>query len=151
MGIELSQLPKHVQKQINGKYSKKEVTEYALESLKVKAVPHDSRMNKTERLYASHLQKLKAAREILDWKHEAFNLRLADRTFYKPDFFVVTLDAHIEVHEVKGRWMDDALVKIKVAAEYHPWFTFKAVFNEKGAWKYRRFNTQKGGFEYELD
>lgn len=151
MGIRFADLPPHIQKRVDKKQKQngKKITDYAIESMKVKAVPHDHRMNKTERNYANHLQKMKMAGEIVDWKHEPFNLRLADRTFYKPDFVVVTTEGYIEVHEVKGRWQDDALVKIKTAAEMFPWFTFRAVFNEKGFWKSRFFNTKKGGFQYE--
>lgn len=146
MGIDPATLPAHIQKQINESKGVTSPTDYAIQSMKAKAVPHDSRMNKTERNYSEHLQKLKTAGDIIDWAHEPFNLRLADRTFYKPDFIVVSPKRFIEIHEVKGRWMDDALVKIKVAAENHPWFTFKAVFNENGHWKTRQFKSQKTGY-----
>ena len=142
MGIDINELPKHIRKQIN----QKEASEYAIQSMKVKAPRQPVRMNKTERNYAGHLEKLKIAGDILDWAHEPFNLRLADNTFYKPDFIVVTNERLIEIHEVKGVWRDDALVKIKVAAENHPWFTFRAVFHDRGSWKFRNFNSQKGGY-----
>jgi len=147
MGADVKDFPEHVQRQIREKDARSRKTvNRALQAVKVKAAPHDDRMNKTERNYAGYLEKLKLNGDIIDWAHEPFNLRLADRTFYKPDFIVITSDRTIEIHEVKGHWQDDALVKIKVAAENHPWFTFRAVFHEKGFWKYRDFKSQKAGY-----
>ena len=96
-------------------------------------------MNKSEMRYAStYLDLLKKAGEILEWKFEPFNLRLADNTFYKPDFLVVYPD-RLEIHEYKGHWEDDARVKFKVAAEHHWWFKFVAVQLIKGAWVFERY------------
>ena len=83
-------------------------------------------MNKTEQAYAAHLELLKAAGEVLWYRFEGLKLRLADNTFYTPDFAVLTRELVLECHEVKGYWQDDARVKIKVAAEMYP-FRFKAV------------------------
>lgn len=83
-------------------------------------------MNKHEKMHADYLYKLKLANEIIDYKHEAIKLRLADKTFYTPDFFVVYHD-RFEIHEVKGFWEDDARVKIKVAAAQFPYFKFIAI------------------------
>jgi len=82
-------------------------------------------MNKSERAYASHLERMKNAGLILWYRFEALKLRLADNTFYTPDFAVLAADMVIECHEVKGFWMDDAKAKIKIAAEMYP-FRFKA-------------------------
>jgi len=51
---------------------------------------------------------------------------------------VVNKDQEIEFHEVKGYWMDDAKVKIKVAAAKFP-FRFVAMKLEKGLWKKEEF------------
>lgn len=83
-------------------------------------------MNKTEQRYATRLDLLQKAGEIVSYGFEALKLRLADRTFYSPDFLVVTTE-QIELHEVKGFWEEDARVKIKVAAEMFPCFAFCAV------------------------
>lgn len=150
MGVDINQFPAHVQKQIRDKKANGSGSAlHAKDIMKVKARPREDRLNKTERNYAGYLQKKLMAGEIYDWKHEPFNLRLADRTFYKPDFVVVTLEGFIQIDEVKGRWMDDALVKIKVAAREFPWFTFRACFLEKGVWKFRKFNTAKDVFQME--
>ncbi|MBA1156909.1 DUF1064 domain-containing protein [Microvirga mediterraneensis] len=83
-------------------------------------------MNKTEAAYEAHLRLRQIAGEVVWYKFEPFKLRLADNTFYSPDFGVMLSDGVIECHEVKGFWQDDARVKIKVAAEQHP-FRFIAV------------------------
>jgi hypothetical protein len=92
------------------------------------------RMNKTEQAYEQLLKLRQRAGEVIWYKFEAINLRLADNTFYKPDFFVMLADGTLEVHEVKGHWTDDARVKIKVAAELYP-FQFVAVKRVGGDWK----------------
>ncbi|MCP5002793.1 MAG: DUF1064 domain-containing protein [Planctomycetes bacterium] len=84
------------------------------------------KMNNTEKAYAERLKLLKCAGEILWYKFEGIKFRLADNTFYTPDFAVLTSDSIMEIHEVKGYWMDDARVKIKVAADQYP-FRFLAV------------------------
>lgn len=84
-------------------------------------------MNKLEAAYAAYLD---SREDVLKWQFESHKLRLADRTFYTPDFGVLIRDgesAVFEFHEVKGFWEDDARVKIKVAAETYWWFRFVAV------------------------
>lgn len=83
-------------------------------------------MNKTEQAYCHYLDLLKKAGEILWYKFEGIKLRLADNTFYTPDFSVMKSDGQMEMHEVKGFWQDDARVKIKVAADIYP-FRFVAL------------------------
>lgn len=83
-------------------------------------------MNKTEAKYAARLELLQKAGEIVSYRFEAIKFRLADRTFYTPDFLVVTAD-EIQCHEVKGFWREDARLKIKVAAEMYPAFLFIAL------------------------
>jgi len=96
-------------------------------------------MNKTEAAYADHLKLRQMAGEIITYRFEAFKLRLADNTFYSPDF-VVTCQHQIECHEVKGFWRDDARVKIKVAAALFPEFAFIAVqYGKKTGWTIETF------------
>ena len=83
-------------------------------------------MNKTEEAYAAHLGLRLRAGEIAWFRFEGIKVRLADSTFYTPDFAVMRTDGAMELHEVKGHWQDDARVKIKVAAEQYP-FRFLAV------------------------
>lgn len=94
------------------------------------------RMNGLEADYAGYLGMLKAAGEIEHFDFEAVRLRLADKTWYLPDFFVQLTDGTMEFHETKGRWEDDALVKHKVAAEQHSWARFVAIRRlPGGCWK----------------
>lgn len=81
-------------------------------------------LNKTEKAYEDVLKSLLISGEILWYKFEGLKLRLADNTFYTPDFFIMKSDGQLEAHEVKGFAMDDSVVKIKVAAEIFP-FVFK--------------------------
>jgi len=93
---------------------------YALGRLKT------GQRNKTEAAYEAQLELRKKAGEVLWYRFEGLKLRLADNTFYTPDFAVMPADGFLELHEVKGFWQDDARVKIKVAAEMYP-FRFLAV------------------------
>lgn len=96
---------------------------------------HKQGMNATEAAYAEHLELRRLAGNVFWFGFEAFRIRLADNTFYRPDFAVLAYDdsvlehggpARLEFHEVKGHWEDAARVKIKVAAEHLP-FVFLAV------------------------
>jgi hypothetical protein len=108
---------------------------YALGRLKT------GEMNKTEAAYAQRLELLLRAGEILWYKFEGVKLRLADNTFYTPDFAVLNAASELEMHEVKGYWEDDARVKIKVAASLYP-FKFLAVMPKP--------KKDGGGYEIEL-
>lgn len=77
--------------------------------------------NKTEAAYELLLKDMMLSGEILWYRFEGLKLRLADNTFYTPDFFVMRSSGQLEAHEVKGGfWMDDARVKIKIAADIYP-------------------------------
>lgn len=92
------------------------------------------RMNKLEQSYSLFLE---ANPKVSWWKWEALKLRLADKTFYEPDFLVQLITGELEVHEVKGHWEDDARVKIKVAAETFP-FAFVAITKKDGEWEFEQ-------------
>ena len=96
-------------------------------------------MNKSEANYAKHLELRKQAGEILWYCFEGLKFRLADNTFYTPDFAVLKSDGLLEMHEFKGRWMDDARVKIKVAAELYP-VVFIGVQKDGHGYKYENFS-----------
>ena len=86
-------------------------------------------MNGTERVYSLRLGMIQALGEIVWYKFEGMTLKLAKDTRYTPDFAVINKNGELEFHEVKGFMRDDALVKIKVAAEMFPFifrmFTYK--------------------------
>lgn len=101
--------------------------------------PTAGRMNKTEERYLNEvLRPLLYVGQVLDIKFEGLKLRLADNTFYTPDFVVVRNEC-IEIHEVKGHWEDDARVKIKVAAQMFPWLRFIAVQHKDKKWVTEEF------------
>jgi hypothetical protein len=109
---------------------------YALGRLKT------GQANKTESAYGQHLELLKVAGEVLWYRFEGVKLRLADNTFYTPDYAVMLSNGQLELHEVKGYWQDDAKVKIKVAADQYP-FKFIAVTVKAkklgGGWEIEEF------------
>lgn len=74
-------------------------------------------MNKREARYAETLEARRLAGEIQAWAFESLKFRLADRTWYTPDFAVWHNDGHLECVEVKGHMEDDAAVKWKVVRE----------------------------------
>ncbi|MEV5456684.1 hypothetical protein [Streptomyces sp. NPDC052535] len=98
-------------------------------------------LNKTEAAYAQRLRMLEASGQILWHKFEGLKLRLADNTFFTPDFAVVAADGVVELHVVKGHWQDDARAKIKIAAAMYP-FRFIAVKvkpKRDGGWDVEEF------------
>ena len=77
-------------------------------------------MNNTEKAYAALLESRRVSGALLWYKFEGVKLRLADNTFYSPDFFVMLADGSLESHEFKCHWQDDARAKIKIAADMYP-------------------------------
>jgi len=106
------------------------------------------RMNQTEARYAAHLDTLQRAGTILRWDFEPEKLRLATAAFYSPDFRVVMPDGTVEFHEVKGRKgagfyaREDARLKVRIAAEMHP-YRFFVVWPRKGGrgWERKEFTS----------
>ena len=99
-------------------------------------------MNKTEAAYAATLDARRHAGEVAWFKFEGIKLRLADNTFYTPDFAVMLADGALEMHEVKGYWHDDARAKIKIAADMYPMrFIALQVISRKngGGWAVEEF------------
>ncbi len=96
-------------------------------------------MNKTEMRYQQHLELQKRAGAVIWYKFEGVTLKLADDCRLTLDFAVLTAGGILELHDVKASWNrrtahveDDALAKMKVAAETFP-FVIKVVYliNEK--------------------
>ena len=99
-------------------------------------------MNKLEAKRAAELEAMRASGEIVGWWYEFVTLKLAADTRYTPDFMVVFADGRIVIEEVKGRWEDDARVKIKVAASMAPWEFVGLTPRKKadgGGWDRERF------------
>jgi hypothetical protein len=99
-------------------------------------------MNQLEALYSAHLNAQQIAGDLVWFKFEGLKFRLADNTFYTPDFAVMASNGQMQMHEVKGYWEDDARVKIKVAASLFP-FAFIGVTalakKAGGGWAFELF------------
>jgi hypothetical protein len=95
-------------------------------------------MNKTESAYSAQLEGQKHIGAIAWYRFEGMKFRLADNTFYTPDFMVMLASGELQAHEVKGFWTDDARVKIKVAADMYP-IQFIAVKKAKSGWERESF------------
>jgi hypothetical protein len=101
--------------------------------------------NKWETAYArEELEPRRIAGEIVWYGFEPIKLRLADCTFYTPDFAVlrwppqVGSTPRLEFIEIKGFMRDDAILKFKIAAAQFP-FRFTMVRKRKvkdgGGWE----------------
>lgn len=91
-------------------------------------------MNRLETAYDLQLKARLHAGEILWYKFNALKLRLADNTFYTVDFVVMDKNCELSCHECKGFMMEDANVKIKVAAAAFPlrFYVIKAQAKKNG-------------------
>lgn len=115
-------------------------------NLRAIATLHERPMNRVEQAYANWLRERQLVGEIRWYFFEAMKLRLADNTFYTPDFLVVARDLGLEAHEVKSIWStgkpgwhEDARVKIKVAAEMFPLRFIAATLMRDGSWQFEEF------------
>lgn len=109
--------------------------------------------NKTEAAYEAYLELAKKAGAIMDYKFEGIKLKLADNTFYTPDFIVFAADGVVELHDTKGTskkkktdgtkvcfpWIEeDARLKMKFVAELYPFRMF-AIFKTPEGWERLEF------------
>lgn len=92
-------------------------------------------MNKAEAAYAAHLEEEKSAGRVLWWGYETFKFRLADSSYFTPDFAVLHADLSIEVVEYKGFLREAARVRFKAAAEMFSFFRWRMVTRKAGEWK----------------
>lgn len=87
--------------------------------------------SKAEARYAQLLEAQKRDGLITDWKYEAITLRLADGVRYTPDF-MVRIGDRMRLVEVKGHMREAARVRLRVAVEMYPCFTWLLVWAKKG-------------------
>lgn len=92
-------------------------------------------MNRTESAYGKVLARLKGTGEILDYWFESVKLKIGEKCFYTPDFLVMLPDGTLEIHEVKGRMMDDAQVKLRAVRDKFP-FPITVCRLIRGEWQY---------------
>lgn len=93
--------------------------------------PQGPKMNKLETRYGEYLEarKLSTSDLLMHWEFAPMRLRLADGTFYKPDFLVVLAhESHpgyrIQLHETKGFMREAARVRLNVASRLFWWADF---------------------------
>lgn len=111
-------------------------------SARIIVKPRDmfAKMNGTERAFALLMEARKRQGLMREWWFEKVTFKLADDTRYTPDFTVIENDGEMRFIETKGHWRDDALVKIKVAAEQFP-FRFTAAMKSGDGFTYREFSS----------
>jgi hypothetical protein len=83
---------------------------------------------------------------VVDYWFEAITLKLADGARYTPDYLVLDSDLVVELVDTKARWSngqiarEDALLKMKFAAQRFPLFRFvAAVWDTKAGWSRKEF------------
>ena len=105
-------------------------------------------MNKTEARYAAKLKADLLAGRIAQFEFEAVTLKLSDALRFTPDFMVIDADMHVTFYDTKAGKKDgtvlvedDALAKLKMAAERFPHFGFVMTWEDKttGLWREREF------------
>lgn len=104
------------------------------------AAAHPQMRSSYEVEYEQVLHLRQAAGEIVEYRYEPIRLILGDRVTYTPDFLVVLPNGELELHEVKGRMMEKARVKLRSSARAFPWFRFilvtKAPKKLGGGWNF---------------
>lgn len=149
MGIDLTDLPKHLQAQATQQLDAQTVrpapaadkpasrraaakpkAEPALarEDFAISGTPQPGkarhipgRMNGTEKRYADILDERIRLGEVVYWAFESLNFRLGDGVYYRPDFLIQLSDGSLEIHECKGGFIrDDSRAKMSVFKEKYP-------------------------------
>lgn len=124
-------------KQVSGKTG-------SVENLQALGRMKSGKMNKTEREYSQYLDALMACGDVLWWKFDAVNLRLADNLHYRVDFLVMLANGSLEGHEVKGgHAFDDSIVKLKMANELYPWPFYLVKKKKGGGWNITKVVNKK--------
>lgn len=96
-------------------------------------------MNGLEKAYNQHLGFLHAAGDIEWFEFEPMRLKLADGTYYRPDFGVMR-NGRLEFHETKGHMREAARVRLNVAAAKFP-FPFYLVRKHRTGFMVNRVGT----------
>jgi hypothetical protein len=100
-----------------------------------------SPMNNLEQSFAQHLEARRRAGTLQSWGFERIKLRLADNTWWTPDFDYLLPDGQIVIVDTKGHWEEAARIKIKTCASLYPHFRFQAVTKQT--------KREGGGFKVE--
>ncbi len=111
-------------------------------------------MNKLEARYAEYLKEQQRMGYVEWFAYEGVKFKLADKTYYTPDFIIMRPDGAIEIHDTKGTttakrksgervkqpfYEEHSAIKIKACADKFP-FRFFMVWLNAGVWEL----TEKG-------
>lgn len=147
--FDLSKLPESARKQVEAQlsnqsrkaapsaYSEASGATTPRSKAKIRQDVQASGMNKSETRYAEILECRLKRGEIHRWDFEPIRLKLGpdNKTTYTPDFMVIGNDGFIELIDVKGGFiMEDAMLKLKLAAKLFPMFTFRMAQYRNGEW-----------------
>lgn len=69
------------------------------------------------------------------WGYEPLRLKLADGTYYTPDFVARSKAGDVIVFEVKGFLREAARVRFNVAKRLYPWMKFIMIRKVSGQWE----------------
>lgn len=99
-----------------------------------------------ESAWENKLLEEQSAGIVHEYRYEPIKLKLCDGTYYIPDYMVLMADGSVYFDECKGSWkapnQAKSRLKLKMAAELYPWFTFRGVVcteipkRDGGGWKF---------------
>lgn len=97
--------------------------------------------NRTEQRFLDWCEERKATGEFAIVRFEKITLVLASGVRYTPDVWVVLRTGEVVCYEVKGFMQEDARVKLRVAAQSFPEFSFVLVYWKAKAWVFEPVET----------
>ena len=107
----------------------------------------DGYKSQLEAYYAAFLEQQTRDGVITGWKYEAVSLRLVDKkigqVWYKPDFRIVFPGGYWVFVEVKGFMRPAARLRLLMAAEQFPEFSFRLVTRKGGVWRIENIGREK--------
>lgn len=93
------------------------------------------KMNKLERAYwEGEVEPRKRTGEVVWAAFESVKFRLADNSYYTPDFVEVYATGEIVVTETKGYLREAARTRFKQAAEMYGWARWRMLGRKQGDW-----------------
>lgn len=130
--VSLAQLGPAARAQVVAQVAARARAKLAPEAPQIQPAQHAG-MNRWEAQWSAELSARMTAGDVLFWSFEPFSLRIASGCRYTPDFLVMRADGTMECHEVKGFMREAARVRLRVAADLHP-YRFILVTRPGGQW-----------------
>lgn len=108
--------------------------------------PSSKGMTKPERTCQARLEAYRAAGDVLWYAFEPMKLRLADRTFFLPDFAVQwRQERELAFIECKGPYVrEDGWLKLKIAAAQFPFAFYLFQLGGSGEERFERLPSRRG-------